>query len=83
MRPEDLTALIRLEVGRALPDETTTRLGTIPATYSSGRPTVQFDGESVASTKTYPYLSSYTPTAGHRVLLVRSGSTWVVVGRVV
>ena len=61
----------------------TVRYGTIPGSYVAGRPTVQFDGETAASTKTYPYLSTYTPTAGHRVMLVRDpeGATWVIVGR--
>jgi hypothetical protein len=57
-------------------------LGTIPDTYTTGRPTIEFDGESSASTRTYPYLSSYTPTAEDRVLLARVGQTWVVLGKV-
>lgn len=61
-----------------------TRLGTIPATYSgSGLPTVQFDGESAPSTRTYPRAHSYTPAAGDRVLLIGHGSTWVVLCKVV
>jgi hypothetical protein len=60
-----------------------TKLGTIPATYTTGKPTVQFDGESSASTKQYPYLASYTPTAGDRVLLLRVGTGWVIAGKVI
>lgn len=59
------------------------RFGTIPAGYVSGRPTVLFDGESAASTKTYPYLASYAPAVGNRVALVRAGATWLIIGRVV
>lgn len=58
-------------------------LGTIPSDYVSGRPKVQFDGEGVASSKQYPYLSPYTPGANHRVLLVRVGNGWVILGRIV
>lgn len=73
-----------LNVMRKPEDDTDTfRLGTIPDTYSSGRPTITFDGETTTSTKTYPYLSSYAPAANHRVLLARVGHTWVVVGRVI
>lgn len=60
-----------------------TKLGTIPASYTTGKPTVQFDGESSASTKQYPYLASYTPVAGDRVLLVRIGNSWVIQGKIV
>lgn len=58
-------------------------LGTIPGTYTGGRPTIVFDGEATASTKTYPYLSSYTPAANDRVLLLRVGHTWTILGKVI
>lgn len=57
-------------------------LGTIDPSYMGGRPRVQFDGEGRYSERTYPYLASYTPQPGDRVLLVRAGRTWVVVGRI-
>lgn len=60
-----------------------TRLATIDPAYASGRPRVTFDGETTLSTRLYPYLSSYAPAAGDRVLLLRSGRTWVVLGKVV
>ena len=59
------------------------RLGAIASGYTSGRPQVQFDGESSASTKQYPYLDSYTPAADDRVLVARVGKTWVILGKVV
>lgn len=49
-----------------------------------GRPKVQFDDETEASGRRYPYLSSYTPMLDDRVMLIRGGSgTWVVVGKIV
>jgi hypothetical protein len=60
-----------------------TKLGTIPASYTTGKPTVQFDGESSPSVKCYPYIESYTPSAGDRVLLIRVGNSWVIQGKVV
>lgn len=63
--------------------EAPSALATIAAGYVSGRPQVIFDGELAASARTYAYLSSYTPASGDRVLLLRAGSTWVVLGRVV
>jgi hypothetical protein len=57
------------------------RLGTIPGTYVSGRPTVIFDGEGAASSRVYPYLSSYAPAAGDRVLVAMVGHGGVVLGK--
>lgn len=58
-------------------------LGTIDSSYSSGRPKIVFDGETVASSKAYPYLASYTPVANHRVLIANIGGSHVVIGRIV
>jgi len=57
-------------------------IGTIPADYSAGRPTIIFDGESIASVRTYPYLSSYTPVAEDRVLIAVVGHSGVVLGKI-
>ncbi len=80
----DLVSAMQAVAASALPDaaDMTTRLGTIDAAYSSGRPRVLFDGEASLTgiTQTYPYVNSYTPVAGHRVLLLKSGSTWVILG---
>jgi hypothetical protein len=58
-------------------------LGKVSSTHSSGRPQIVFDGEESASSKKYPYLSSYTPSANDRVLLVNVGGSHVVVGKIV
>lgn len=58
------------------------KMGTIPDTYTSGLPTIKFDGETVASTKRYPCFGAYTPKAGDRVLLARVGHGWVVMDKV-
>lgn len=55
------------------------RFATIDSGYTSGRPSVIFDGESVATAKAYPYLSTYTPNAGDRVMLVHG----VIVGKII
>ncbi|MFC4768748.1 hypothetical protein [Effusibacillus consociatus] len=59
------------------------RLGTIPTGYTSGRPTVLFDGETTASSRKYPYLSSYTPAANDKVLLGRVGNGWAILGKII
>ena len=59
------------------------KLGTIPSDYVSGRPTILFDGEGTISTRTYPYLDSYTPTGNDRVLVAMVGHSGVVLGDVV
>jgi len=57
-------------------------LATIDPAYTSGRPKLVFDGDTVATQKTYPYLSSYTPSANHRVLVADIAGTHVVLGRI-
>jgi len=59
-------------------------LGKIDPDYSgSGRPRVIFDGSTTVSSKTYPYLSSYTPQANDRVILANVGRTHVILGKIV
>ena len=77
--PEDFLGLVQ-GTGKT---QSSFRLGTIPATYTAGRPTVKFDGESVASARTYPYASSYTPAANDRVLVAMVGHGGVILCKVV
>ena len=53
------------------------------AAVSSGRASLTFDGETTATQKYYRHLASYSPTAGHRVLVVKISGTFVILGRVV
>lgn len=62
--------------------ERPTKIGTVDPAYTTGRAKVTFDGESTMSTKTYSYLSPYTPVASHRVLLLPVGTTYVILGRI-
>lgn len=57
-------------------------LGTVPADYTTGLPTVKFDEETVASTKQRPHLSSYAPAANDRVMLAKVSNEWVIIGKV-
>ncbi len=58
------------------------RLATVIST--SGGVSVQFDGETSASTKKYKHLASYSsPAVSDRVLLVKAGGTYVILGKVV
>lgn len=80
MRPAHFIRAIRAatpEPGEAI------KLATVDPAYAAGRPKITFDGETTLSTKTYPYLASYTPGANDRVLLVQSGHTWVIIGEIV
>jgi hypothetical protein len=79
MNPEDFLSIIQ---GSDKNTPIDFRFGSIPADYASGRPKIQFDGESTVSTNTYPYLSSYAPAAGEKVLLVRVRNSWVILGKV-
>lgn len=59
-----------------------TKLATIDPSYTSGPARVSFDGEGVVSTKTYTFLDPYYPVGGDRVLMIPSGSTYVIAGSV-
>lgn len=59
------------------------RLATVDPDYSGGRPRLVFDGETTVSTRTFPYLSSYTPVAGDRVLVAMVSRGAVVVGKII
>ena len=64
-----------------------TRMGTIPADYTGGNPTVLGDGESEPSKIGYKVVQAYSPTdtpaADDRVLLQRQGKQDLIVGKVV
>lgn len=58
------------------------RLGTVTST--SGGITVQFDGETAPSSKKYKRLASYSnPAVNDRVLLIKVGGTYVILGKVI
>ena len=58
------------------------RLATVTST--SGGISVQFDGETTASSKKYKKLASYSsPAVNDRVLLVHVGGTYIIVGKIV
>lgn len=60
-------------------EEKTVRFATISNVYTSGRPQLIFDGESRSSIKGYPYLSSYTPAKGDRVVVIHG----VILGKII
>jgi hypothetical protein len=78
MTPEELVSLI----GQIHKTEKVFSLGVLPSNYSSGKPQIIFDGEETASLKAYPYLSSYTPSAGDRVLIANIAGSHVILGKV-
>lgn len=79
MRPEDFLNIIQPD-----PPSNSFLLGTIPSTYTAGTgyAPVQFDGETAASTKTYPHLASYAPDPNDRVVLGKVGNGYVILGKV-
>lgn len=80
MTPENFMAIL---LSLAKQSGSPFKLGTIQGDYVSGRPKIVFDGETATSEKTYPYLGSYTPTAGDRVLVAMVGHSGVVIGKIV
>lgn len=60
------------------------QLGTVTADYTTGLPKVKFDRDAEASGKLYQHVTSYSPTANDRVVLLRCGKTsWVILGKLV
>jgi hypothetical protein len=59
--------------------ESLVKFARIDPDYVEGRPRLIFDGEDVVSGKQYPYLSSYSPQASERVMLIKG----VIVGGIV
>src|ERR1051326_8633714 len=51
-----------------------------PAYLGSGLPSVIFDGESVATSRGFPYLNTYTPRAGEVILLGKYAHGWIIFG---
>jgi hypothetical protein len=58
------------------------RIAAIDPAYTTGNPKVTFEGESTLSGKGYPFLSSYTPVAGDRVVLLPVGTTYMIIGKI-
>ena len=51
--------------------------------YTSGAgTTLIFDGQTAATTKRFKRLSTYTPTAGARVLVAKINGSYVILGAV-
>lgn len=58
------------------------KLATVTST--SGGVSVQFDGETTPSAKKYKRLASYSnPAVNDRVLLVKVGGSYVILGKIV
>lgn len=58
-------------------------LGTVDSLFPDGSAKIKFDGETTTSQKKYKRLASYTPAAGHRVMLAVVSGTYVILGRVI
>ncbi len=58
------------------------KLATVMALGGSNTVQVQFDGESITSTKYYPCLSTYQAAVSDRVALMPTGTTYLVIGAV-
>lgn len=57
-------------------------VATVGSTSSAGT-TLIFPGQTSATTKRYKRLDGYTPAAGDRVLVVKTGGTYVILGKLV
>lgn len=79
----DVSDVLLRAMREARPEELPgTRLATLTGGTADNKYVfVQFDGESVASTRPYPKM--YAPVAvGDRVVMLRVGSTWVALSRI-
>lgn len=57
-------------------------VATVGSTNSAGT-TLIFPGQTSATTKRYKRFDGYTPAAGDRVLVVKTGGTYVILGKLV
>lgn len=79
---EQVTGWVWDSIRKRLSSEIT-KHGYIDSAYASGLPRVRWDGESQVTGRTYPYLASYAPAAGDRIAAIRSGRTWLIIGKIV
>lgn len=77
MSPDDFLTLILGQVRKEVKSEV--KFATVSPTYTGGQPTLIFDGDSQETLKTYSYLSSYSPMANDRVIVVKG----VVLGKII
>ena len=70
--------------GRSKRRQRTNIMGTIDPAYTSGRPMVIMDDDTSGTpVGPYPYLNTYAPSGGDRVLLGKAGSKYVILGKIV
>lgn len=72
-----------IELLMMTPEQTPTncRLGTVTE-ISGVKVKVKFDGEADAGEKAYTRLTSYSPTVGDRVLLIRYKNDYIAIGAI-
>ena len=59
----------------------TVHLATVKSLTADGRAYVQFYGDSEASGKLYPYVAGYKPAVNDDVLMIKQGSTYIIIGK--
>lgn len=59
----------------------TVHLATVKSLAADGRAYVQFYGDSEASGKLYPYVAGYKPAVNDDVLMLKQGSTYIIIGK--
>jgi hypothetical protein len=75
LKPEDFLEIMDED----RPQPVSVRFGSVDSAYTIGRPKIKFDGMDSPGTKLYPYLSSYTPAANDRVMIIQG----VVIGKII
>jgi hypothetical protein len=85
LSPQDFLNTVSGYTQATAPDTSANRpvkLATVMVLGASNTVQVQFDGETVTSTKYYPCLATYVATVGDRVALMPTGTTYLVIGAV-
>lgn len=62
--------------------ESILKLAEVTSTTADGRAYVKFYGDTVASSKIYPYIAGYKPTIGDTVLLMGQATTYIIIGKI-
>jgi len=58
------------------------KLGTVTELFADGSPKIKFYGEGTASEKKYPYIATYSPAIGDRLLITSVSGSYVILGKI-
>jgi hypothetical protein len=80
---DDFIGALQILIGSMNGGTPTIYFATIDPNYTSGQPSLIFDGEINLTIKQYPRLATYTPVANDRVAVITAGHGALILGKVI